>query len=195
MQRRLDDRNEDARTFNALLEPMGVTFSYGVSQGIDIALATAEHPLTENAIYLACYDGNAVPFSMETGLELIRFAGSPLVGFVEYGDQGGQVLVIAKKHQESGFSRMDEGTAISLLKAAKKLSEWMIHGLSCREVTFKIEGLEVAHAHAKIFPVYSTEEYVRHITAGPSEESDDVLKVNSEKIRKKSRETKCYLLL
>ena len=57
--------------------------------------AIAEHPLTENATYLACYDGNAVPFRMENGLELIRYAGSPLVGSVDYGDQGGQVLVIA----------------------------------------------------------------------------------------------------
>ena len=95
MKRRLDDHNEDKRVFNALLEPMGITFTFGVSQGDGLALAIAEHPLTENATYLACYDGNAVPFRMENGLELIRYAGSPLVRFVEYGDQGGQVLVIA----------------------------------------------------------------------------------------------------
>ena len=32
---------------------------------------------------------------METGTELFRAAGSPMVGLVEYGDKGGQVLVIA----------------------------------------------------------------------------------------------------
>jgi len=36
-----------------------------------------------------------VPFTMQTGLELVRAAGRPIVGLVEYGSQGGQVLVIA----------------------------------------------------------------------------------------------------
>ena len=94
MSRSLDERNDDARALNALLEPMGVKFNYGVIQGEKIALAVAEHPLTENASYLTFYEGNAVPFTLQSGLELVRVAGRPVVGLVDYGDRGGQALVI-----------------------------------------------------------------------------------------------------
>ena len=100
---RLDERNEDARALNALLEPMGVTFTYGVSGDADIARAVAEHPLTANATYLTFFSDNVVPFKMETGLELIQAAGFPIVGLVDYGEQGGQVLVIA----DLGILRVD----------------------------------------------------------------------------------------
>jgi hypothetical protein len=90
----LDDTNEDARSLNDLLAPMGVTFMYGVLND-DLASAVTEHPLTANASYLAVYNGEGVPFMMKTGLELIRAAARPIVGLVNYRDQGGQVLVIA----------------------------------------------------------------------------------------------------
>lgn len=95
MKRRLDERNEDARTLNALLESMGVTFTYGAGGDADIARAVSEHPLTANATYLTYYSDNVVPFKMKTGLELIHAAVRPIVGLVDYGELGGQVLVVA----------------------------------------------------------------------------------------------------
>lgn len=95
MKRQLAERNEDARKLNALLEPLGVAFTYGAVGDADLARAAAEHPLTANATYLTFDSENAVPFRMDTGLELISAAGHPLVGLVDYGEQGGQVLVIA----------------------------------------------------------------------------------------------------
>ena len=68
---------------------------YGGGLNDAIALSVAEHPLTANASYLAFYADNGVPLRLQTGLELIRAAGRPLVALVEYGEQGGQVLVIA----------------------------------------------------------------------------------------------------
>jgi hypothetical protein len=91
----LDEINEDSRKFNPLLEPMGVSFRYGNIGGADIALAAAEHPLTENATYLSYYEYNGVRFSMQEGIELVSAAGIPIVGLVDYGNKGGQVLVIA----------------------------------------------------------------------------------------------------
>jgi hypothetical protein len=95
IKRCLDDINEDRRSLNALLEPMGVAFMYGGGLSDAIALAITEHPLTANASYLSFYDSQGVPFRMKNGLELIRAAARPIVGLLDYGSQGGQVLVIA----------------------------------------------------------------------------------------------------
>jgi hypothetical protein len=91
-----DDSNENIRSLNDFLAPMGVRFMFGgLGGGDSTARATVEHPLTENAGYLTFYEGQGVPFSMENGTELFRAAGRPIVGLVDYGDQGGQILVIA----------------------------------------------------------------------------------------------------
>ncbi|MGE5376669.1 MAG: M28 family peptidase [Bacteroidota bacterium] len=92
-----DASNENIRSLNDFLEPMGVRFMFGGFGGDDdnTARPVTEHPLTENARYLTFYEGQGVPFSMKKGTELFRAAGSPIVGLVDYGDKGGQVLVIA----------------------------------------------------------------------------------------------------
>jgi hypothetical protein len=92
-----DDSNEGIRSLNDFLSPMGVKFRVGGFGGDadNTARPVAEHPLTANARYLTFYEGQGVPFSMENGTELFRAAGSPIVGLVDYGDKGGQVLVIA----------------------------------------------------------------------------------------------------
>lgn len=93
----LDENNEDSRKFNTLLEPMGISFRYGNIGGEndEIAKAVTDHPLTENATYLTYNNSFGVPFTMKNGLELLRADFRPIVGLVDYGDQGGQVLVIA----------------------------------------------------------------------------------------------------
>jgi len=76
---------------------MGISFSLGKIKGNqdEIASAVADHPLTENATYLTYYQYNGVLFTMEDGLELMRADYKPIVGLVNYGDLGGQILVIA----------------------------------------------------------------------------------------------------
>ena len=97
LKRCADDSNEGIRSLNDFLSPMGVKFRVGGFGGDadNTARPAAEHSLTENAGYLTFYEGQGVRFSMETGTELFRAAGSPVVGLVEYGNKGGQVLVIA----------------------------------------------------------------------------------------------------
>jgi hypothetical protein len=94
MTRPLDDFNEDVFSLNDFLGTMGIRFQYGTLDG-DIALAVAEHPLTADAGYLAVYQSNGVPFGMDSGLDLAQINGRPIIGLVDYGEQGGQVLVIA----------------------------------------------------------------------------------------------------
>jgi hypothetical protein len=92
-----DDSNENSRSLNDFLAPMGVRFRVGGFGGdVDnVAWAVTDHPLTANATYLTFYEGEGVPFNMKSGTELYRVANSPIVGLVDYGDHGGQVLVIA----------------------------------------------------------------------------------------------------
>jgi hypothetical protein len=106
----LNNLNLSVRSFNALLEPMGIKFIYGGTGGDDTVLAVSEHPLMVNASYLTFQSGNAVGFRMQTGLDLARSAGNPVIGLVEYGEQGGQVLVIAELgiiHDTSGSKNME----------------------------------------------------------------------------------------
>lgn len=88
--------NLSKRSVNAVLAPMGIKFRLGGTGSDETARAAADHPLTQNATYLTLQGGNAVAFSMTNGLTLIRGAGNPLAGLVDYGSNGGQVLVIAE---------------------------------------------------------------------------------------------------
>ena len=92
-----DSPNQNIRSLNDFLKPMGVRFMLGGfgSDADNTARPVAEHPLTENAGYLTFYEGQGVPFTMINGMELFRAAGRPIIGLVDYGDKGGQVLVIA----------------------------------------------------------------------------------------------------
>jgi hypothetical protein len=99
--------NQDKRFANTLLEPMGIRFKLGGTGNDNTALAVAEHPLTLDATYLTLLGNNSVRFDMKTGLVLIHGAGSPLVGLVDYGTKGGQVLVIG----ELGLLQGSQGSA------------------------------------------------------------------------------------
>ena len=91
-----DDSNENIRSLNDFVAPMGVRFEVGTFGSSDnIALSAADHPLTAKAGYLTFYEDEGVPFSMKSGIELYRVAAAPIVGLVDYGNHGGQVLVIA----------------------------------------------------------------------------------------------------
>jgi len=92
--RPIDDENEDVLAINSLLEPMGVVFQPDIVQG-DFALSAGMHPLTAGVSYLAFYSGNGVPFHMNAGINLVQVNGQPSVGMVEYGDQGGEVLIVS----------------------------------------------------------------------------------------------------
>lgn len=76
---------------------MGIMFGYGNIGGWNdsIAKAVIDHPLTEKAAYLTYNPMYGVPFTMKNGVELMQADYKSIVGLVDYGEQGGQVLVIA----------------------------------------------------------------------------------------------------
>ena len=90
----VQDRNEDWSDVNALADRFGVTFRDGAFSSTQ-ARAKAEHPLVEGITFLALAEGNGVPFSAAKAQVLAEAGGDPAIALVDYGDAGGQVLVLA----------------------------------------------------------------------------------------------------
>jgi hypothetical protein len=88
------DENEDSQDVNALSEAFGVVFEEGTLSS-DSGRTEGQHPLTENQSSLALIENNGVPFTMQAGETLAQVGGRPVAGLVEYGEAGGQVLVLA----------------------------------------------------------------------------------------------------
>jgi len=88
------DANEDWPDVNPLSQHFGVVFVEG-TMSASRAWTQREYSLMEDQSSLALLGGNAVPFTMQSGDTLAESLGRPVVGLVNYGEPGGQVLVLA----------------------------------------------------------------------------------------------------
>ena len=88
------DLNEDWSDVNALAERFGVTYHDGTLLA-GTAQAGGDHPLVEGVKDLELYAENIVLFSLSMGQVLAQADGEAIVGLTDYGDAGGQVLVLA----------------------------------------------------------------------------------------------------
>jgi hypothetical protein len=79
---------------NRLAEKFGVHFEVGELFATS-AFPEREHPLLAGQPFLSMLANNAVPFTMESGQVLAESMDEPVMGLVDYGDAGGQVLVLA----------------------------------------------------------------------------------------------------
>jgi histidine triad (HIT) family protein len=96
----------------------------------------------------------------------------------------GQALLISKKHETSYFANMPDKLSKNFLKLGKKTAKAITKGLGIKRTTFMIEGLDIDHAHIKIFPVYSLERYAESMGSGKQELTNEQLKHLADKIRK-----------
>jgi hypothetical protein len=88
------EANEDWQKLNALSAHFGVVFEEGQLASSRV-LVQKGHPLVENLTALTLIADNGVPFKMENGQALALSGDIPVVGLVEHGENGGQVLVLA----------------------------------------------------------------------------------------------------
>ncbi|MGB3717704.1 MAG: M28 family peptidase [Candidatus Promineifilaceae bacterium] len=88
------EANEDWEDANALAEHFGVSYEEGVINAPSVRLQE-EHPLIEGQSRLFLIGYNGVPFSMQNGMTLAEFDETPVMGLVDYGESGGQVLVLS----------------------------------------------------------------------------------------------------
>ncbi len=65
----------------------------------------------------------------------------------------GMTLVIPKKHMESYVFDVAKTDYKNLMLAAKKAGKFMDRGLRADRIFVVVEGLEVDHAHVKLYPV------------------------------------------
>jgi hypothetical protein len=89
--------NEDWGDANALASEFGVTYQDGVVKG-NQAQTEGDHPLVAGMSTLALGEDNGVPFDMSQEIEgqVLAWAdGAPALALVDYGDAGGQVLILA----------------------------------------------------------------------------------------------------
>ena len=89
--RKVEEINEDATAINDLLKPMGVEFRSG-NLGGESYKVNNDHALTKNIKILASmFENNRVPIKLSQGNELVK----GVLGLVDYGEHGGQVIVIS----------------------------------------------------------------------------------------------------
>lgn len=96
----------------------------------------------------------------------------------------GQVVVIPKQHKDSYVFRLNEDEAGDFFAAAMKVARHMDSVLKTERTAMRMEGLEVNHAHFKLYPVYSTDEYMALVNKAPSRMADEQLRVIYEQFRK-----------
>jgi hypothetical protein len=89
------DANEDWQDINTLSEYFGVVFEEGALSSSSAQIIQRENPLMKHQSSLTLTANNGVPFTMQTGETLAEVGGRPAVGLVDFGEAGGQVLVLA----------------------------------------------------------------------------------------------------
>ena len=90
----VSDTNEDWEKVNALAAPFGVRYE-SVPFSISVARVTSAHPVTENLAALILIANNGLPISMQAGETLAEVKGQTALGLVDYGEAGGQVLIMS----------------------------------------------------------------------------------------------------
>lgn len=91
---RMLDPNEDWEDVDALAGRFGVDFQPGTFSA-GKAERVADHTLTDGVRMLRSIEGNAVPFTIESGLILASAGDQPVAALVTGGDHPGSVLVLA----------------------------------------------------------------------------------------------------
>ena len=88
------DLNEDWSDANPLAARFGITYHSGTLSSIQVE-TEGENPLVEGVTVLELAEANGVPFSLTEGQVLAQVDGELAVAWVDYGQGGGQVLVLA----------------------------------------------------------------------------------------------------
>ena len=98
----------------------------------------------------------------------------------------GMTLVLTKEHFDSYAFAMPDEKYSEFMLAAKKVARLLEKGLGVKRVVMVMEGLEINHAHIKLYPVYP-EEYSSHTITQTGENVDlEKLEQLAEEIKSKN---------
>jgi len=95
----------------------------------------------------------------------------------------GATLVIPKKHLSSDATEIPDEEYSRLMLAAKKVASLLKEKLKPEKVAIVVEGMEINHAHVKLYPIYRSE-YQGHISTqlGPQKSMEELNKI-AEKLK------------
>jgi histidine triad (HIT) family protein len=95
----------------------------------------------------------------------------------------GMTLVIPKKHYESNLSKLSDSDYSKLFLAAKKVIKILEKGVGAERIAIVVEGLDVNHAHVKLYPIFKVGEEYRGLSfkSSPKKSSEELQRV-AEKI-------------
>jgi len=96
----------------------------------------------------------------------------------------GQVLLVAKKHLPSYVFGLTKKEQSAFFGAAAKVGRLMDKKLGTARTAMRMEGLEVEHAHLKLYPVYSREDYGRNVNNVPQRVKSEELEIIYKKFLK-----------
>jgi len=88
----------------------------------------------------------------------------------------GMTLIIPKKHFDSKIFEMPEKEYSSFTLAAKKVAEILKKSLKAERVLMVVEGLDVSHAHIKLYP-YLAGKAGLGLKSYPSKREEELQKV------------------
>jgi hypothetical protein len=89
------DFNEDWRSLNALAERFGLSYRFGTVFEKLFWVEKNSHPLVEGISYMELLPGNVVPLRLDEGQVLAWADGRIVMGLIDHGHAGGQVLALA----------------------------------------------------------------------------------------------------
>lgn len=107
---RMIDYNEDWQSLNPLAERFGISYRFGTVYEQIFWVEKNSHPLVEKVSYLELLPGNSVPLKLQHGQVLAWAEGRIVIGLVDHGEAGGQVLALS----DVGLLGNDAGTPQSL---------------------------------------------------------------------------------
>ena len=85
------------------------------------------------------------------------------------------VLVITKEHEDSNiFENMDEQLYSDMMLYSKRIAVAMQRALSPERVCMIYEGMEIAHAHVKLYAVFK-DSYPGYLSSKKSEDNKSVM--------------------
>jgi hypothetical protein len=102
------DANEDWDKVNALAAPFGLSYE-GVPFTGSIARVASGHPLTENLSALRLIADNGLAISLQESETLAEMGGQAALGLVDYGQAGGQVLILSDLGSLDLYNPRQEG--------------------------------------------------------------------------------------
>ena len=77
----------------------------------------------------------------------------------------GMALVLPKKHYDSYVFDMPNEVYQKFMLAAKKVATILEEGLDVKRVAMAIEGMEINHAHIKLYPLHKLTEKFEEMIA------------------------------